>query len=266
MLEEDMDDQWLQTVAMEFNIPITCYLTPFNSDPPHHFINKFRLRWFSPIVEVKLCGHATLAAAHTLFTSGLVDSDIIEFVTLSGILTAKRSSSVPKNGKGQESYYIELNLPNIPIAQFNSSEATMISNALGVDHATVIDIKTTAANDLLVVLPSARHVVDAQPKFETIQNCATRGIIITGIAPPESEFDFYSRFFYPKLGFNEDSVCGSGHCALARHWCNQLGKCDFVAYSASMRGGVVKVHVDEQEQRVLLQGKACTVMEGTLLL
>ncbi|KAK9945333.1 hypothetical protein M0R45_010853 [Rubus argutus] len=168
---------------------------------------RFRLRWFSPVNEVKLCGHATLAAAHTLFKSGSISSDVIEFLTLSGILTAKK-----------------------------------------------------------VVLPSGNTVADLQPHFDAIEKCpGSMGVIVTGIAPRESGYDFYSRFFCPKFGVNEDHVCGSAHCALAPYWCKKLGKCDVVAYQASPRGGILYIHLDEQNQRVLLRGKAVTVMEGTVL-
>ncbi|GMN48767.1 hypothetical protein TIFTF001_017940 [Ficus carica] len=116
-----------------------------------------------------------------------------------------------------------------------------------------------------VVLPAAKSVAELRPDFGAIEKCPGRGIVVTGIAPPESGFDFHSRFFAPKFGINEDPVCGSAHCGLAPFWCKELGKCDFVAYQASPRGGVLNIHLDEQNQRVLLRGKACTIMEGTLL-
>ncbi|GAB2299237.1 hypothetical protein Dimus_033308 [Dionaea muscipula] len=116
-----------------------------------------------------------------------------------------------------------------------------------------------------VVLPSAEAVKDVQPQIEKIQKCPGRGIIISGEAPPESGFDFFSRFFCPKIGINEDPVCGSAHCALAPYWSKRLNKCDFVAYAASRRGGVVKLHLDEENNRVKLQGIAVTIMEGSIL-
>ncbi|KAL5561652.1 hypothetical protein UlMin_031399 [Ulmus minor] len=277
LLEEERGDQWLQSVAAEFNISETCYLTRITESDPHdspngNAIPKFRLRWFTPVAEMNLCGHATLAAAHTLFTSGKIDSKIIEFVTLSGILTAKKVPEIKtcvgsnvQTGEAKESYLIELNFPVDTLAAFDSAEAPLVSKALG--GASVIDIKkTTTTEDLLVVFPSAKSVVDFKPEFDAIKEYRIgRGIIITAVSPPDSGFDFYSRFFCPQFGINEDPVCGSAHCALAPYWRKELGKCDFVANAASPRGGVVNIHLDEQNQRVLLRGKAFTVMEGTLL-
>ncbi|KAM2129481.1 hypothetical protein ACFX1R_009155 [Malus domestica] len=121
--------------------------------------------------------------------------------------------------------------------------------------------RTTVTDDLLVVLPSAKAVTDLQPQFDAIRQCpGSSGVIITGIAPPESGYDFYSRYFCPKHGIDEDPVTGSAHCALASYWCKKLGKSD-----ASPRGGAINVHLDEQNQRVLLRGKAVMVMEGTVL-
>lgn len=269
LLEEERDEKWLQAVAAEFNLSETSYLTRItDSTSPNP---RFRLRWFTPAAEVKLCGHATLASAHTLFTTGLVDSNIIEFDTQSGILTAKKVSDVSpanvsetQNGGAHDCFLIELNFPTVPVAEFNSAEVSAISKAL--NGAQLIDIKrTTTADDLFVVLPSGKSVIELEPQFDDILKCPGRGLIVSGVAPPDSEFDFVSRFFCPKLTINEDPVCGSAHCALAPYWSQKLGKCDFVAHAASSRGGILKIHLDEQNQRVLLRGKAVTVMEGSLL-
>ncbi|XP_048441409.1 uncharacterized isomerase BH0283-like isoform X1 [Pyrus x bretschneideri] len=290
LLEEDRDDQWLQAVAFEFNLSQTCYLTRIDDS---HSAPRFGLRWFSPTNEVELCGHGTLASSHTLFKSGLISSDIIEFSTLSGILTAKKVPDVKTaNGEAQESsYFIELNFPAAPSNEFNSDEVSVISKAL--NSACIIDMRrATVTDDLLVshaiplgtffsflmvlfhscfifrkvVLPSAKAVADLQPQPDAIKKCpGSRGVLATAIAPPESGYDFYSRFFAPKHGVNEDPVCGSAHCVLASYWCKKLGKSDVVGYVASRRGGVVSIHLDEQNQRVLLRGKAVTVMEGTVL-
>ncbi|KAA8543216.1 hypothetical protein F0562_021289 [Nyssa sinensis] len=246
-LEEERDEEWLQAVAREFNISETCYLTRF-TDPESDIQDssnttanpRFRLRWFTPVAEVKLCGHATLAAAHFLFSSSLVDANIIEFLTLSGVLTAKRVPEAPK------------------------ADPLNLQNALG--GASVMEIKkTTTSDDLFVVLSSGKAVADVQPQFDEIKKCPGRGIIVTGLALPGSGFDFISRFFCPNLGVNEDPVCGSAHCALAPYWCQKLGKCDFVAFQASPRGGILNLHLDEKNQRLLLRGKAITVMEDIIL-
>ncbi|KAL7200645.1 hypothetical protein ACSBR1_032548 [Camellia fascicularis] len=204
---------------------------------------------------VKLCGHGTLAASHFLFTYGLVNANKIEFLTLFGVLIAKR---VPES---QDCVLIELDLPIVPLSNFDSAEVPSISKALS--GASVIDLKiTTTEEDLIVMLLSGKAVTDLQPQFDEIQRCNGRAVIITGFAPPGSMFDFFSRVFGPKMGINEDLVTGSAHCAIASYWSKKLGKCDFVAYQASARGGILNLHLDEKTQRVLLQGKAITVMEG----
>lgn len=267
-LESEKDEKWLQAVAAEFNISQTGYLTPITTDVAVTSNPRFRLRWFTPVAEVKLCGHATLAASHILFSNGLVSSDIIEFDTLSGILTAKKvpESINPEsvsNGEAKESFLIELDFPVVPTTEF-SIDAVSISKAL--NSAPIIDVKkTTTFGDLFVVLPSGKDVAEINPEFGEILKCPGRGVIVSGVAPPESGFDFYSRFFCPKLGINEDPVCGSAHCALAPYWSKKLGKCDFMAYQASPRSGILDIHVDEQNQRVLLRGKAVTVLEGSVL-
>ncbi|XP_034691720.1 uncharacterized isomerase BH0283-like [Vitis riparia] len=275
LLEEERDEDWLQALAMEFNVSQTGYLTritePEALDSSTTILTpRFRLRWFTPVAEVKLCGHATLAAAHLLFASSLMKGNMIEFITLSGVLTARKvmqgnkSDSLKyENGQAQEHFSIELDFPTVPMVEYNSAEVASISKAL--NGASVIDIKKTEKDDLFVVLPSGKTVVDIEPQFDDIQKLPGRGLIITGLAPPESEFDFFSRFFCPKLGIKEDPVCGSAHCSLAPYWSQKLGKCDLLAYPASPRSGIVDIHVDEQNQRVLLRGKAVTVMEGCVL-
>ncbi|XP_052183534.1 uncharacterized protein LOC127795716 [Diospyros lotus] len=278
-LKEEKDDEWLQAVAAEFNIPATCYLTRTHPDESSVVRNslgaattpRFRLRWFTPVHEVTLCGHATLAASHFLFTSGLVDADRIEFLTLSGVLTAKRvretretSSLKLETSEAQDFFSIELDFPVVQLTESDPAEVPSISKALS--GASIIDLKrTTTNNNLFVLLQSGEAVAHLQPQIDQIQRCSGNGIIITGLAPPGSGFDFFSRYFAPKIGIREDPVCGSAHCALAPYWSKKLGKCDFVANAASPRGGTVTIHLDEKSQRVLLRGKAFTVMEGFLL-
>ncbi|XVE73168.1 hypothetical protein DITRI_Ditri11bG0095600 [Diplodiscus trichospermus] len=271
LLEEDKDDHWLQAVAAEFNLSETCYLTRRTGASSH--TPRFRLRWFTPVTEVKLCGHATLASAYILLTTGLVNSDIIEFDSLSGILTAQKVldikeptdvSQIQNCQEHQNWCSVELDFPIIPNTEFDSTEVSAISKAL--NGAAVIDIKrTTPGGDLLVVLPSAESVIELQPLIDDIRKCAEGGIIASGAAPMESGYDFATRCFFPKNGINEDPVTGSAYCALAPYWSQKLGKCDFIAYQASARGGILSLHLDEKNQRVLLRGKAITVMEGTLL-
>ncbi|XVE77761.1 hypothetical protein DITRI_Ditri13aG0088700 [Diplodiscus trichospermus] len=169
-----------------------------------------------------------------------------------------------QNGGAQECFLIELNFPTIPITKFNSAGVSAISNAL--NGATLIDIKrTTTGDDVFVLLSSGKSVIELEPQFDDMLKCPGRGLIVTEVAPADSEFDFISQFFCPKYGVNEDLVSGSAHCALAPYWSKKLGKRDFNAYQASARGGILNLHLDEKNQRVLLRGKAVIVMEGTLL-
>jgi PhzF family phenazine biosynthesis protein len=270
LLEDERGDEWLRAVAAEFNISLTCFLT--RREDQTSDIPRFNLRWFTTVNEVPLCGHGTLAAAHTLFTKGLVNSDLIEFDTLSGILTAKKVvqnncnlTTNVSNGEVQDKFLIELNFPVGQTVEYNSTEVSAISHALG--GASIVEIKKSVTHDiLLVLLPSGKCVEELQPKINAILNFPDgNGIIVTGIAPSDSKFDFYSRVFAPKFGINEDSVTGTAHCALAPFWSEKLGKCDFVAYQASPRTGILDIHLDKKNQRVLIRGKAVTVMEGSLL-
>ncbi|MBA0736445.1 hypothetical protein Gogos_009999 [Gossypium gossypioides] len=230
LLEEERDKKWMQAVAAEFNISQTCYLTRIpNSTSPN---TRFPLRWFTPVTEVP---------------------DV-----------SPTNVSEVQNGGVTDSFLIELNFPTVPATDFNSAEASLVSKAL--NDAPFIDVKrTTPADDIFVVLPSGKSVIEMEPRFDDILKCPGRGLIVSGAAPPDSEFDFISRFFCPKYGIKEDPVCGSAHCALAPYWSQKLGKLDFVAHAASPRGGIVKIHLDEQNQRVLLRGKAVMVMEGSIL-
>ncbi|CAN1352797.1 Uncharacterized isomerase BH0283 [Linum perenne] len=264
LLRDEREESWLQSLAAEFNISETCYLTPVtpSANP------RFRLRWFTPVGEVNLCGHATLAASHALFSDGLVESDLIEFETLSGVLTARR---VPDNGKKAEtkdsSFLVELNFPAISTIEFSSvaNEMARISNAL--NCAPIVDIRrTTTSDDLFVVLNSGEAVMEFQPDYDLILKCPGRGIIVSGEAPLGSGFDVYSRFFCPKYGINEDPVCGSAHCALATYWSKKLQKSKFSAFAASPRTGSLNVELDEKNGRVMLRGKAVTVMRGSVLI
>ncbi|PHT38273.1 hypothetical protein CQW23_21846 [Capsicum baccatum] len=267
VLEEEKDDKWLQSVAAEFNVSQTAYLTSLNEvNEPTKTNPRFGLRWFTPVNEVDLCGHATLGAAHFLFANGLVKTDAVEFSTRSGILTAKRVPEAKASNSQDDwptGYSIELDFPVLQVGTTNFTDIPTISKSL--NGASAVEINETSKGDLFILLTSGEAVVECQPHIDQIQNFPGRGMIITGPAPQGSGFDFYSRFFCPKLGINEDPVCGSAHCALTPYWSKKLGKCDLVALQASPRGGVLNLRLDEEKQRVFLRGKAVAVMEGSLL-
>lgn len=252
-------------MAKEFNIPDTAFLTRTQSidhDNKNNSNPRFNLRWFTPVAEVKLCGHATIAATHFLLTSGIVKGDVIEFATKSGILTANK---VPHgHGLKQEAFSIELDFPVIPVGACDPKEIPSIPATLG-GLSMINVLKTATAGDLIVELSSGEDVTNIQPNFAEIEKCAGRGLIITAPAPLGSGFDFFSRFFCPKFGVNEDPVCGSAHCALAPYWSKKLGKQSLIAYMASPRGGRLDLQLEEETQRVRIKGEAVTVMVGTLL-
>jgi PhzF family phenazine biosynthesis protein len=237
ILPEPRDDAWLQAVAAEMNLSETAFLTKQGDG--------FRLRWFTPKVEVALCGHATLASAHVLLQEGLARPDeTICFQTLSGVLTATR--------KGDE---IELDFPLEPDAPIDAP-ANLVK-ALGVA------LKYVGKNrfDYLVEVDSVATLQSMTPDFKLLATVTDRGVIVTALY--DWPYDFVSRFFAPAAGIDEDPVTGSAHCCLGAYWRRQLGKNEFLAFQASARGGVVRVRVDEK--RAYLGGKAVTILKGELL-
>ncbi|KAJ4782656.1 Phenazine biosynthesis-like domain-containing protein [Rhynchospora pubera] len=273
LLEEtaDVDEHWMLSVAKEFNISETCFLTRVvsavgsypNSSNQSVDIPRFSLRWFTPVAEVNLCGHATLASAHFLFTSALLEHEIVEFITKSGLLTAKKVTKSKSASKDMK-LFIELDFPADQVVKCNASELPSIP--LTLNGLSVVNVlKTTASDDFIVEVSSGKEVAELQPNFNEIQKCAGRGVIVTGQAPDGSGFDFFSRFFCPKLGINEDPVCGSAHCALVPYWSRKLQKKSLTAFMASPRSGVLHLELDEKSQRVRISGEAVTVMVGTLL-
>ncbi|MBD2441471.1 PhzF family phenazine biosynthesis protein [Nostoc sp. FACHB-110] len=240
VLPAPQKDRWMQQIAQEMNLSETAFLIKQDDG--------FNLRWFTPSVEVPLCGHATLASAHVLWSEGyLATHEIARFHTKSGLLIAKRQDG-----------WIELNFPA------NRSHATtappQLSEALGANYTAIYQ------NSLgyLVEVASEDVVRQMQPNFQLLKTFAVDGVIVTSQANAGSQYDFVSRFFAPRLGIDEDPVTGAAHCCLAPFWRDSLNKNAFLAYQASSRGGVVKVYY-EGGDRVLLSGQAVTVMRGELI-
>jgi len=238
VLPEDRDASWMQKVAREMNLSETAFLR----ERP----DGFGLRWFTPAVEVDLCGHATLAAAHVLWETGrLAPTATARFHTRSGLLTAVRRDD-----------WIELDFPATPNEPAEAPPGLV--EALG---ATPRYIGRNRF-DYLVELEGEDAVRNLRPDFTRLAAVAARGIIVTSrSATPDR--DFISRFFAPASGVNEDPVTGSAHCALAPFWSQRLKKSKFVAHQISQRGGVLKVQLDGA--RVRLGGQAVTVLRGELL-
>lgn len=228
--------KWLQAVAAEMNVSETAFVLPRAGG--------FDLRWFTPAAEVDLCGHATLASAHVLWTEGLAPADReLAFHTRSGVLIARRAGRA-----------VELDFP--------ARSATPCKAPAGLVRALGVRPRHVARNvdDFLVELASERAVRALRPDLAALAKLPARGVIVTARA--ERRFDFVSRFFGPAVGIPEDPVTGSAHCALGPFWAARLGRTRLRAWQASPRGGAVDV--DVAGDRVLLRGRAVTVVRGQL--
>jgi PhzF family phenazine biosynthesis protein len=240
VLDEPGDAAWMQNVALEMNLSETAFLVRRTD-------GGFDLRWFTPAVEVDLCGHATLASAHVLWEEGHLARELTaRFHTRSGLLTAQR----------REDGSIVLDFPSTPASEAEPPAGLL--EALGMRSAYV----AKNAFDYLVQAESEAAVRGLTPDFAALGRVEARGIVVTARATSPG-FDFVSRFFAPAAGINEDPVTGSAHTTLGPYWAARLGKTAFTAYQASPRGGVVQVEL--ALDRVLLGGRAVTVLRGELV-
>jgi PhzF family phenazine biosynthesis protein len=227
----------MQAVAAEMNLAETAFVRRMNDD--------FELRWFTPMIEVDLCGHATLASAHAMWAEGVISPDQpIKFRTRSGLLTASR------NG-----IFIELDFPATPPEECEPPSGLL--DALNVEPTFVGKTKF----DCFVVVESQEAVRSLQPDIRRLAKIPTRGTIVTSRSN-DARFDFISRFFAPAAGIDEDPVTGSAHCCLAPFWGERLGKTEMNAYQASERGGEVRVRV--AGDRIILGGQAVTVFKAEI--
>lgn len=238
LLPSARDELWMQQVAREMNLAETAFLVPR--------ADGFDLRWFTPAVEVDLCGHATLASAHVLWEEQHLDpSRTAHFHTRSGLLSASRQGGL-----------IWLDFPATP-PQPMSSFADL-ERALG----SAFRFLGRTTFDYLVELESEAEVRALAPDMSLLARLGARGVIIT--APSKNgSYDFVSRFFAPGAGIPEDPVTGSAHCGLGPYWAAKLGKQELVGYQASARGGTVRVRLEGD--RAHLGGHAVTVLRGELL-
>lgn len=238
ILSKPADEQWMQNVAMEMNLSETAFL--------HKQLNAYNLRWFTPALEVDLCGHATLASSHVLWEIGKVKpNEMIRFSTKSGQLTAQKKKDI-----------IEMDFPATPVSD-SDSEPDVVK-ALHV----IPRYFGKTRFDCFIELETEKEVRALNPDFKTLKELGVRGVIVTARATTKG-FDFVSRFFAPGSGINEDPVTGSAHCALGPYWQNKFKKNEFIAYQASKRGGIIHVRVGDK--RVFIGGKAVTMMTGELL-
>jgi len=234
VLSQALSADKMQKIAAEMNLSETAFLVPEK--------NGYNLRWFTPEAEVKLCGHATLASAHVLWERGIASADVLEFYTLSGTLTAK------KTGDG-----IELDFPVEPVQASDLPDGMI--EAIGV--VPIFSGKTAVR--YFVELASADEVRCLKPDISKLKTLLPGRLIVTARSD-DSRYDFISRYFAPGIGVPEDPVTGSAHCALAFYWAKKLNKSQFSAYQASARGGNMEVVLDGE--RVKLKGKARSILKG----
>jgi PhzF family phenazine biosynthesis protein len=229
-------DDWMQQVAAEMRLSETAFLMPVDDG--------YRLRWFTPAVEVALCGHATLAAAHVLWETGRLQPDgQARFHTRSGLLTVDRGP-------------LGMTMDFPARAAEPCDEWDDLPAVLGAAHARFIGRN---GMDGLVEFAEAQTVRSLQPDFARLSAYPVRGVIVTARSD-DPGYDFVSRFFAPRAGVPEDPVTGSAHCCLGPYWSERLGKQDLVGYQASARGGRVLVGV--RGNRVHLGGTAVIVLRG----
>lgn len=237
LLDRPADEAWMQSVGAEINHAETAFSWPENG--------RFRLKWFTPTVEIDLCGHATLATVHVMLQDGRVNAgDEVVFETKSGPLVCRAD-------------------PDLPSLDFPSKPTWDIESPAGLLKAVPTSIIRVMRNefDWCVELASEHDVLGFQPNFDAIFDLGLRGLCITAQAD-KTEADFVSRFFAPTSGVPEDHVTGSAHCALGPFWAEKLGKNQLTGYQASPRGGFVRL--DVRGDRTILSGRARTVVKGTL--
>jgi PhzF family phenazine biosynthesis protein len=245
LLERAADATWMQRVAAEMNLAETAFVVPGDSS--------FGLRWFTPTVEVGLCGHATLASAHALWQTGRVPpTKAIAFQTASGVLTAE-----PDGDR------IAITLPVRPVIAIDTPAGLV--DALGATPKVVTSTMTgegsTAHGNVLLEFADEATVRGLTPRFTLLKDLPF-GVIATARAS-RAPYDFVSRYFAAPYGIDEDPVTGSAHCSLAPYWASVLRKTRFLAWQASARGGELQVSL--QGDRVRLAGYAVTVLKGELV-
>lgn len=235
LLQEPADPLWMQHIAFEMNLSETAFVIRKG--------DHFALRWFTPVTEVKLCGHATLAAAHVLWEFGDVkEAEVIQFETLSGRLSSRKMDG-----------WIEL---EFPAAKIEPSDLTdYYLSALGISPDAIFQ----SEDKVLIEVADEAVVRQMRPDFSTLVKLPGRGIMVTAISDTPG-IDFVSRYFAPWVGINEDPVTGSAYCILGPYWQKKLSKDYLTAYQASARGGTVKLRLSGEN--VYISGQAVTVIRG----
>ena len=235
IVEHWPDDDTMQKIAMENNLSETAFVLG------NH--NPFQIRWFTPKIEVDLCGHATLASAHVLFHHLNFEGDTIEFESRSGLLTVTNSDKI-----------LTLNFPADKLVKVHTPKE--INEAFGVSPAETYKGKT----DYLCVFNNEDQVRQLTPDFRKLATIEARGIMVTSLG---KEFDFVTRFFAPQVGIDEDPVTGSAFTSLTVYWADQLKKESFIAAQISERLGIV--HCKLINDRVQIGGHAVTFKTGQII-
>lgn len=243
LLAEPAESVWMQQVALEMNLSETSFIVPRGD-------GGFDLRWFTPAIEIRLCGHGTLAGAHALWDLGRLSAgETAKFLTRSGWLTAEKRAE-----------YIELNFPAIAGEPCPLPEP--VAEALGLQAARFSCQRALDKSKILVELEGEAALRGLRPNFDLLRRKFDSGVIVTARSD-SSDYDFVSRYFAGYAGIDEDPVTGSAHCMLAPYWAAKLKKTEMRAYQASPRGGEVSVRL--LGDRVALGGQAVTVVRGSLI-
>lgn len=238
LLEEVLTSQEMQNIAKEMNLSETAFVEQTSESL------SFNLRWFTPTLEIDLCGHATLASAHWMIQSGWVDrGELIRFQTKSGELRVKSDGE-----------WIEMDFPLIPTV--TDQHLFFVDKLMG--YSIVGSAKLR--RNWIFEFSTYQEVESFVPDFALISLHSEEGIIVT--AAGKAPFDIYSRFFGPNVGVPEDPVTGFAHCALMDYWHQKIGKTQLHAFQASKRGG--SLFLEKKGERVWLRGKAVTVLTGSL--
>lgn len=238
VLKEWLPDMVMQAIAAEMNLSETAFLVKKNDD--------YRIRWFTPLTEVKLCGHATLAAAHVLYHHLHAPKEAIRFRSLSGVLVARP----------REDGAITIDLPSNPPQSINLTEEMI--EAIGGEPLTAL-----ADDDLILVYSDATEIGILSPDFSKVAKLPYRGVAVT--APGNGNgYDFVSRFFAPAVGVNEDPVTGSSFTELAPYYQQRTGKTEFLVRQVSRRGGDALLNI--VGERVYITGRAKTALRAELFL
>jgi len=232
-LEEWLEGSLLQAIAQENNLSETAFFVPEKDG--------YHIRWFTPVAEVDLCGHATLASAFVIFNYLDTSSSQIAFRSRSGRLTVV-----------QEEELISMDFPSQPPVPCEAPKELL-------DGLNKEPLEILCSEDYFVLFSSEKAIVELKPDMGLLKKLDLRGVIVTAKA---DKVDFVSRFFAPKFGIDEDPVTGSAHCALTPYWAKKLNKKDVHAHQVSQRGG--ELFCKDCGDRVVIAGRAVTFMEGSI--